>query len=594
MDSSVSEKLGRSESDSIARFVADLPTGVALFDREFRYCAASPSWINAFGIFQDDLVGCRHDELDYRSGPALTEIHQRVVAGETIEGFEAAEHDAAGRWRRWFVSARPHRHGDGSIIGVLASVQELDALATEAALQHAPDGLTGLAGRHNFTRRIAEVLGNPVPERRCAAMFILDLDNFKAVNDLHGARIGDNVLKIIANRLVSGTRSRVGAEKDEPPSKRRREPDMVARLGGDEFGIILGSPAPSLGDAESFARRLLQLVQNPIISGALRIRLTASIGFIITSPSHRHEDDALRDLDVALQEAKARGPNKSMAWEPALTSTVSRRLFLLDQLRRALDEGEFVLHYQPIVRLSDSRVVGAEALLRWNHPSEGLVSPAAFLPVLEETGLIVSVGCWVIREVVRQMQVWQALYGRDVIEWISVNVSARQFNDPSLLLTTLGEINDSGFPLDQLKVEITESAVMRNPDVTRAVLGELQDFGIRAAIDDFGTGYSSLSTLRQYTVDTIKIDAGFTSRLDTADGMELVMALLKIARIYGAEIVAEGIETLAQRDVLRGSGCGFGQGYLFAKPMDGSAFGAYALTHLVEIGEADFPARAVG
>jgi len=232
------------------------------------------------------------------------------------------------------------------------------------------------------------------------------------------------------------------------------------------------------------------------------------------------------------------------------------------------------------------RVAGAEALLRWNHPRDGLIPPAAFLPLLEESGLIVPVGCWVIRDAVRQMQVWQMLYGRDMVDWVSVNVSARQFNDPSLLLATLGEIADSGFPLDRLKIEITESAVMRNPEVTRAVLGELQDLGIRVALDDFGTGYSALGALRQYTVDTIKIDRGFTARLDTGDGKELVLALLKIARIYGADVVAEGVETVVERDILQRHDCPYGQGYLFAKPMDGSFFGAYALTHLVETGDA--------
>ncbi len=192
------------------------------------------------------------------------------------------------------------------------------------------------------------------------------------------------------------------------------------------------------------------------------------------------------------------------------------------------------------------------------------------------------VGCWVIREVVRQMQLWRMLYGRDMLEWVSVNVSGRQFNDPSLLLATLREIDDSGFPLERLKLEITELAVMRNPEITRAVLGELQALGIRVALDDFGTGYSALGALRDYSVDTIKIDRDFTMRLDTEDGRELMLALLKIARIYGAAVITEGVETTAQRDILREANCDFGQGYLFAKPMDGSFFGAYALTHLVE------------
>jgi diguanylate cyclase (GGDEF)-like protein len=415
-------------------------------------------------------------------------------------------------------------------------------------------------------------------------MFLLDIDNFKGVNDLYGAGIGDGVLKIIANRLLAGTRSRPMSEKSSSRLGGRTQ-DIVARIGADEFGIALGTPSPSLADSEAFARRLLQLVGNPVMIGEECVRLSASIGYILTSPTHRNEDDAMRDLDVALQEAKERGPNNAKAWEPALTSSVGRRLALLDQLRCALDENQFVLHYQPIQRLEDGRVIGAEALLRWNHPSDGLVAPAAFLPVLEESGLIVPVGCWVLRETVRQMQVWQMLYGRDLLDWVSVNVSARQFNDPSILLATLAEIRDSGFPLSHLKIEITESAVMRNPAVTRTVLSELQELGIRIAIDDFGTGYSALGALRDYQVDMIKIDRGFTARIDTVDGKELVLAMLKIARIYGADVVAEGVETPVERDFLRRSGCGYAQGYLFAKPMDGSFFGAFALTHLVEAGD---------
>jgi len=560
----------------IRRFCGDVPAAIALFDRAQRCVAASAAWGDALGSGEGLPAGQDHQKSGRYRDLNLDQLLRRAASGECVT-LEGARGEVGRRWR---INASPWRDERGEIIGTIAAIQEFDGVAPETALPHIPDALTGLAGRHGFTRRIAEILKERSARRRGIAMFVLDLDNFKAVNDLHGARIGDQVLKIVAERLVSGTRSR--PELTETAGSRPRDGDLVARLGGDEFGIILGNPVPTLAEAETFARRLLQLVHNPIVSGDLTIRMTASIGFVITSPAHRNEDDALRDLDIALQEAKVRGPNKSMAWEPGLTSAVSRRLFLLDQLRRALDEGQFVLHYQPILRLADGRLTGAEALLRWNHPSDGLVSPAAFLPVLEETGLIVPVGCWVIREAVRQMQVWQTLYGRDVVDWISVNVSARQFNDPALLLSTLSEINDSGFPLDRLKVEITESAMMRNVETTRMVIAELQDLGIRVAIDDFGTGYSSLSTLRQYAVDTIKIDAGFISRLDTADGRELVMALLTIARIYGAEIVAEGIETTVQRDILRASACGFGQGYLFARPMDGRSFGAYALTHLVE------------
>jgi predicted signal transduction protein with EAL and GGDEF domain len=572
----------------ISRFVADIPSAVALFDGELRYLAANNRWLNAFGIVGDALLGQSHEQIDPHSAPILGDLHRRALSGESVEACLSDDGEITDGAPYRIVSARPHRHRDGTILGVVATLHEAMAVATEKTLQYATDALTGLAGRHCFMARVRAAVAPATGSRRPAAMFLLDIDNFKGVNDLYGASIGDAVLRVIANRLLAGTRARVLP----PPRNAQKVPlqpqrtDMVARLGADEFAIILGGTPPSPADAETFARRLLQLAVSPVVVGEQRIRVSANLGYILTTDAHRTEDDAMRDLDVALQEAKERGPNNAKAWEPALTSTVGRRLALLDQLRCALDENQFVLHYQPILRFNDGRVVGAEALLRWNHPSDGLVAPAAFLPVLEESGLIVPVGCWVLRETVRQLQVWQMLYGRDLLDWVSVNVSARQFNDPSILLATLAEIRDSGFPLSRLKIEITESAVMRNPDVTRAVLSELQELGIRIAIDDFGTGYSALGALRDYQVDTIKIDRGFTARVDTEDGKELVLAMLKIARIYGADVVAEGVETPVERDFLRRNNCGYGQGYLFAKPMDGSFFGAFALTHLVETGDA--------
>lgn len=258
---------------------------------------------------------------------------------------------------------------------------------------------------------------------------------------------------------------------------------------------------------------------------------------------------------------------------------VGERLPMCDRLRRALDDGEFVLHYQPIFSLASDRIVGAEALLRWNRPRDGLLAPKAFLPLLEESGLIVPVGCWVIRQAARQAQIWRTLYGRDLVEWISINVSALQFDEPAVLLDAFRESGRGGFPLDRLRLEITESTAMRNPAAARAVIAQLRELGIRVALDDFGTGYSALGALRRYAIDTVKIDREFTRGLDTPDGRDLLTALVKIARIYDAAVVAEGIETVGQCEILREAGCDFGQGLLFAQPMEGSRFGTYALTH---------------
>ena len=569
--------------DWATRFVAEVPAAVALFDRDLRYVAASPAWIAMFGLARASLTGHRHDQLCKAGRAALEAVQRRALAGELVEECRIADDQPASGSLRSRFSARPHRDPAGGVAGVIVGLREDNAPDVLEAVQPVADPLTGLAERHEFTRHLSAALAVPDPaardpDHRAVLVLAVNLDSFRNLNNLHGFGVGDQVLKIIAERLVLGTRSRISDEADEASRGR----DIVARLGADEFGIICGPPALPHAEAEAFAARLLRMVQTPIAIGGLPLRLTASIGFITTTPAHREADDALRDLDLALRQAKALGPSKVSAWEPALTRAATRRYLLAEQLRQAFDNAELALHYQPILRLSDNAMVGAEALLRWNHPSEGLVSSADFLPVLEETGLIVEVGAWVIREAVRQVESWRLLYGRDIIDWISVNLSARQFNDPSSLLATLRAIYDSGFSVHRLKLEITETAFMRNLEITRAVLAQLEALGIRVAIDDFGTGYSSLNSLRHYPVDTIKIDAEFVGQIGTAEGDKLFQALLNICRVYGAAIVAEGIETAAQRDFLRAAGCGFGQGYLLAEPMEGALFGAYALTHAVQ------------
>jgi diguanylate cyclase (GGDEF)-like protein len=562
-------------ADAATGTITEVPTAVALFDRDRRYVAASAAWRTAFGLPGSVLAGRRHDEVSSDEDSVLEEAQRRALGGESFDDFDASDVDPSGGWWGRVVSARPERDGDGAITGVLVALRDMQPPGNDDVPIFVRDPLTGLPGRHAFTRRLREVVAAGA-RRDAVVVFAVNIDGFRSINNLHGARIGDQVLRIIAERLVTGTRSRRATEAGTGDPRRG---DMVARLGADEFGIVCGMPTPGSAETRSLSDRLLRIAQTPIAIADTSIRMTASVGYVVIGAEHRNEDDVLRDLDIALQEAKTRGPNAAVAWEPLLTRTASRRLSLVDQLRRALDLGEFVLHYQPVLRLSDGEMVGAEALLRWNHPSDGLVPPGAFLPVLEETGLIVPVGSWVIRESARQLESWHMLYGRNILGWLSFNASGRQFNDPSPLLQTLQDIGATGFPLERLKIEITETTIMRSPDMTRAVLLKLRELGLRIAIDDFGTGYSSLSILKQYPVDAIKIDGGFIAQIETEDGEKLVRALLSIAQIYGATVIAEGIETEPQRAILAASGCDYGQGYLFARPMDGAALGIFALTH---------------
>jgi len=557
----------------IARFIADMPAAVAVFDGQFRYVAASRDWLTAFGLSRAPVAGRKHAAISKIGRESLAEVQRRALAGEHIEAWRIADNRLP---QKSVFSARPSLGPAGAVEGVVVALASAPLPMPGETLPMA-DPLTGLAERRDFTRRIQEVLAEEDPEARSVVVFSITLDNLRTIGNLHGGAIADEVLKVTAGRLVAGTRSAVSD--DQELSSRR--PDLVARLGPNQFGIIGGRTGLPRNESEAVAARFLRIVQSPIGIGTHAIRLNASIGFIVTGPAHGSDDDVFRDLDLALQEAQLVGPNRIIAWEPALTSAASQRYSLAEQLRRAFDNGEFALHYQPLIRLDDERMLGAEALLRWNHPSEGLVSPAAFLPVLEDSGLILEVGNWIVRDVVRQVESWQMLYGRDIVQWVAINLSARQFADPRPLLNALRSIHAGGFSVSRLKFEIAEPALTRNPEISRVALAELEQWGVSVAIDDFGTGNSSLTSLRDYRVDTIKIDGGFIAQIGTPQGEKLVDALIDIAHGYGASVIAEGVETEQQRDFLRRGGCELGQGFVFAEPMAGAKFGAYALMHAV-------------
>lgn len=564
--------------DGSARLISDLPAAVALFDRELRYVAASAAWAAAFGLGQAHLAGYRHDEICATGRAALEHVQRHVLAGEVLDDCPASGTDAPPGLQGATLAGRAHRDADGGIAGIVVALRCAERRDPEETGARPADPLTGLAARSEFARRLQAALDDPDPARRALLVLAVNLDNLRSINNLHGFAIGDQVLKITAERLLSGTRSRLVEDETGAPVRGR---DMVARLGPGEFGIICPPPALSFTESEGLAERLLHLVQGPVALAERSLRLTANIGAVTTTAAHRGPDDVLRDLDLALQQARMLGPGKAVAWEPALTRAATRSYTLAEELRRAFENGEFVLHYQPVLRLDNGRMVGAEALLRWNHPSEGLAPSASFVPVLEQTGLIVEVGCWVVREAVRQVETWRTLYGRNIVEWVGVNLSARQLHDPSALLATLRGIHAGGFSVHRLKLEVAEPVLMRRSDAAAAALAELRGLGIGFAIDDFGTGGSSLDSLRRFPVDTIKIDGAFVAQIGTTDGEKLLQALLEVARMSGAALIAEGIETAAQRDFLQRIGCGLGQGYLLAEPMDGALLGAFALTHAV-------------
>jgi diguanylate cyclase (GGDEF)-like protein len=415
------------------------------------------------------------------------------------------------------------------------------------------DGLTGLANRGLFRERLAA--GLTAGE---ATVLLVDLDDFKTVNDSLGHEVGDQLLVAVAERL----RIAVG------------DAGLPVRLGGDEFAVLLTDPAV-LG--ETVAQRVLDAFAGPMSDHLLLAH--ASIG-IATAPAGTPTNSLMRDADVAMYTAKQRGKANWVRFRDGMEASVFAHAKLGGELRRALDDGELRLHYQPIMDLARRRVVGVEALVRWQHPTRGLVSPAEFIPAAEATGLIVPLGRWVMREACRQTAAWLAEFGPDALQKIAPNVSVRQLHDPDFVADVRAALADSGLPADRLVLELTESAVLRGPQVSQ-VLHELHDAGVRLALDDFGTGESSLSLLRSFPASIIKLDKSFVDgiELDEPGSPEatarqaVARAVIQLAGALCLDTVAEGIENEEQARRLYNLGYTLGQGFHLARPMPAEELG---------------------
>jgi diguanylate cyclase (GGDEF)-like protein len=383
------------------------------------------------------------------------------------------------------------------------------------------------------------------------ALLYVDLDGFKDVNDNLGHKIGDDLLRSVAARF-SGT---------------LRESDTVARLGGDEF-VVLAEGMSLAAGPELVAERLLEVLSEPFeLQGEngvpIMVSVSASVG--IAAGLRESSDELFRDADVALYKAKEAGKNRFVVFESEMYNALHSRHELEMDLQAAVGSDQFFLDYQPIFGLSDMTVIGVEALLRWNHPTKGLLQPDEFIPALEASGLIIPVGRWVINEACRQSMVWRNM-GQNIK--MSVNASARQLDADTLLNDVCLALEATGMPADALIVEITETCLMRDATGALEQLNALKALGVRIAIDDFGTGYSSLAYLQQFPVDSLKIDRSFISAMGKSpEGDTLIHTLIQLGKALNIETLAEGIEEAEQLDQLRGENCDVGQGYLFARPV---------------------------
>ncbi|HIK10205.1 MAG TPA: EAL domain-containing protein [Oscillatoriaceae cyanobacterium M33_DOE_052] len=420
------------------------------------------------------------------------------------------------------------------------------------------DPLTGLPNRALFMERIqAEIARSHQNREYQFVVMFLDCDRFKVINDSLGHIVGDQLLVAIARRLQ---------EHLDPK-------DTLARLGGDEFAILLPD-VENIHFATRVAQNMIDALCYPFKLERHEVFINASIGIAPSRPDYYKPEHLLRDADTAMYRAKNSGRACYHIFDPAMHDAAVALLELENDLRRAVEREEFILHYQPIVDLALGKITGCEALIRWRHPERGMVSPASFIPVAEETGLIVPIGNWVMRQACHQLRLWQEQKLAPVDFSMGVNLSVRQFSQPNLIGEIDRVLQENYLTPQHLKLEITETAIMDNPRKAAQILLELRAREIQLAIDDFGTGYSSLSYLHSFPVDMLKVDRSFVNGLPgNKENFGLVVAIINIARTMGMTVVAEGIETDEQLGHLRDLNCRFGQGYLFSKPVDAHTAG---------------------
>ena len=410
------------------------------------------------------------------------------------------------------------------------------------------DALTGLPNRRILEDRLTQALALSYRNRKQTAAMFVDLDRFKTINDSLGHAVGDQLLKAVAERLV----------------KQLRVGDTVCRIGGDEFVIVLPEITRG-GDAAQVAQKIIDTLSDPIGLEGRDITVTPSIGISVFPEDGSDAETLIRNADAAMYHAKEMGRSNYQFFTDQMNLAASRRLTLENDLRRAVQKNELVVYYQPISELKTGCAVMHEALLRWKHPSRGLVSPVDFIQLAEDTGLILRIG----EQALRDACAWAHKIGVDKRMPVAVNISARQFNDPKLVEMVARTLKETGLPADMLELEITESTVMRQTDVTLAMLNKLKDLGVSLAIDDFGTGYSSLAYLKRFPVNKLKIDKSFITDVPKSrDHNAIVTAIISLAHALSLRVVAEGVETEAQLEFLQGAGCDLIQGYLAGEPID--------------------------
>jgi len=519
--------------------------------------------LNAAGVIVDHITGGHYPGEGQSVIPqeaaraALTFIEQGHAPG----ALATHEFEVLGEQDRRTFEARMLSQADGTFLLIIREISERKR--TEARIEYLAyfDTLTGLPNRQMLMRHVSRSLAAAQRHNTVAALLYLDLDRFKRINDNLGHSVGDTLLRDVARRLENCLRNAMSSANSVDPANS----GLVARLGGDEFVILL-TEVVDRAHITALVHEIEQKLGEPFECEGHSFVVTPSIGVAMYPQDGKEIEDLLVKADMAMYQAKDRGRNGHAFYGESMAIRALGRLELEGELRRAIEEEAFELHYQPKMDLSRGCIVGVEALLRWHHRERGWISPDKFIPLAEETGMIVTIGDWVIREACRQMKAWEN--GPLKHLRIAVNVSVQQFSRDGFVDTVLRTLWQQGVKPQQLELEITESFLMRDVDTTRAALQRLGAAGLSLSIDDFGTGYSSLGYLRQFPVDALKIDRSFVNDLPVnSDAVAICAAILALARELKLIVIAEGVETDAQLQFLRDHGCDQAQGYLISRPI---------------------------
>ena len=519
----------------------------------------NPAFERITGYHPDEVIGISgrflvRDDLNQKGLNTIRDALRNHHEGHAI--LRNYRKDGSLFWNELYISPVRDEAGEMTthFVSIINDVTERINYEQQLAFHANHDSLTGLANRNLLNDRIGQAIAQARDDGLLAGVLLLDLDRFKLVNDGFGHTPANELLKNVAQRLGTCV----------------RDSDTVARLGGDEFVIVVGR-LQAADDLAIVASKVLRAFSQPFLLEGKEIYVTASVGAAIYPRDGEHGEALLRNADVAMYRVKEHGRNNYRFYTPEMTHMALDRLDMEGNLRRALDRNELIVHYQPIVSLESGRITGAEALIRWEHPRIGRIQPGEFIPLAEETGLIIPLGQWIIRQVCRDLRDWDS-HGLPPLR-VSINLSARQFRQDDLVDTISAAQQEFGIAGERLGFELTESMMMHDLENTLATLRDLQGLGALLSLDDFGTGYSSLSYLKRFPIDVLKIDRSFIRDIhENTDDAAIAHAVIAMGHRLGMRIVAEGVENEAQLGLLRDYGCDALQGFYFSRPVPAEEF----------------------